>query len=490
MHVCIVGTGTSGWLVANQIKELDEVTKVTIIGSPRIPHIGVGESTTLSLPRSHEKFDLDVAKFVKESAAAVKYGVYYEGWSPHSFIHYFKSINPFIDDEGLKQYIINLANKDSHTHIHELMGKYLWEDINRNLVYYDNKDHLHYPKTWHFDAGLYIQHLEGICTKSKKVDYIKDTVTGVLFYDKHNQYIQELRTEDGRQIKADYYVNTSGQRNGESVFQEQYDSLSNVLLTNKAVVYPLEYKNKREQFHPYTKARTMKHGWRWITPTYERIGTGYVFSDNHISVDEAVQEFKNDIGDQSIEPNVVDFTPKVSKQTFKLNHCSIGMANGFLEPLDAPGLSMTNKSINDLEMLIKRNKKLLISNSYKTLTDNVKFKADTKAINEDVISEYKLWTIFILNQYKTSHREDTSFWLDQKNVKFEHWDSYFNSLESYCDDSSKIDFIMMLAQTTASKGWGWYSSSTEKPKILKEKKVTKVQHHLDYIEKFHNLSYG
>ena len=489
MHICIVGTGTSGWLVANQLKELDVVTKVTIIGSPRIPHIGVGESTTLSFTRTHNRFDLDTAKFVKESAAAVKYGVYYEGWSPHNFIHYFKSDKPFRSKKEQKQYITNLSNKDSHTHIHDLMGTYLWEDIRRNLVYYSEEDQHHYPRTWHFDAALYIQYLEGICTKSSKVEYIKDTVTDVEFYDTDNQYIKQLRTEDGRKIQADYYINTSGQRNGENVFREQYDSLSDILLTNKAVVYPLPFTNKREEFHPYTKARAMKHGWRWITPTYERIGTGYVFSDNHISVDEAVQELKDDIGDQSIEPNVVDFTPKISKQTFKLNHCSIGMANGFLEPLDAPGLSVTSASINILQKLINKNKKLLTSNSYENLTSNVKYKTNTKKANENVKHEYDWWTIFILNQYKTSHREDTSFWSDQKNVKFQQWDSVFNNLESYYTDNFHMAFPMMLAQTTAAKGWKWNTSSTEKPKILKEKKVTKVQHHLDYIEKFHKLNY-
>ena len=61
----------------------------------------------------------------------------------------------------------------------------------------------------------------------------------------------------------------------------------------------------------------MKHGWRWITPTWERIGTGYVFSENHISVDEAINEFITDIGDKTIQPFVVNFKPRVNKKTFK-----------------------------------------------------------------------------------------------------------------------------------------------------------------------------
>ena len=488
MHICIVGTGTSGWLVANQLKELGEITKVTIIGSPRIPHIGVGESTTLSLPRAHKSFNLDIQKFVKESAAAVKYGVYYEGWSPHSFIHYFKSNDPYLDSQSsARRYINTLANKDEDTHIHDLMGRYLWKDIHRNLVYYSEEDQHHYPRTWHFDAALYIQHLEGICTKSSKVEYIKDTVIDVEFYDTDNQYIKQLHTEDGRKIQADYYVNTSGQRNGENVFREQYEDISHYLLTNKAVVYPLPYTNKREEFHPYTKARAMKHGWRWITPTYERIGTGYVFSDNHISVDEAVQELKDDIGDQSIEPNVVDFTPKLSKQTFKLNHCSIGMANGFLEPLDAPGLATTNGITDRLEAVLKHHNDLITENTYQDFHKNMEYTQNINLANEATRKAYDFWVIFILNQYKTSRRQDTSFWEDHKNVHHEYWELAMNDLNGFCD-IKKNDFdVMMLAQTTAAKGYQWTSPTTQKPFVLPEKQPTKVQHHLDFIEGFHNL---
>ena len=90
MHICIVGSGASGWLVANQLKEQEHITKVTIIGSPKIPHIGVGESTTLSLPTAHSKFNVELSEFIKESHAAVKYGVYYKNWSKNDFIHFFK----------------------------------------------------------------------------------------------------------------------------------------------------------------------------------------------------------------------------------------------------------------------------------------------------------------------------------------------------------------------------------------------------------------
>lgn len=115
----------------------------------------------------------------------------------------------------------------------------------------------------------------------------------------------------------------------------------------------------------------MKYGWRWIIPTQYRIGTGYVFSDNHISVDEATNQFLEDVGDKTIKPFVVNFNPKCNERTFKTNSCTIGMSNTFLEPLDASGVSLSIDAINMLTSLLELKHKninylsvLKISNNY------------------------------------------------------------------------------------------------------------------------------
>jgi tryptophan halogenase len=282
MHICVVGSGASGWLVANQLKEQEYITKVTIIGSPKIPHIGVGESTTMSLPNSHSKFNVELSEFIKESHAAVKYGVYYKNWSKNDWIHFFKSELP-LKRSGLsiRKYIQLLGNKPTSVFIHDLYGKTIWKEVvGKNNVFPENRGITEaveeYPHTYHFDAGQYINYLKKQAFKSTKIEFVEETVENVNFTE--GGYIQSLDLTNNVNIVADYYVNTTGQNlNTKNVFNEQYDSLSDVLLTTKAVVYPLPYTNKREQFHPYTVAKTMKHGWRWITPTWERIGTGYTF---------------------------------------------------------------------------------------------------------------------------------------------------------------------------------------------------------------------
>ena len=492
MHLCIVGSGASGWLVANQLKEQDYITKVTIIGSPKIPHIGVGESTTLSLPNTHSKFNVELGEFIRESHAAVKYGVYYKNWSKNDWIHFFKSELPF-KKSGLsaRKYIQLLGNKPTDIFIHDIYGKNLWKEVvGKNNIFPENRGiteiEEEYPHTFHFDAGQYIKYLKKQAFKSTKVEFVEETVENVNFIE--GGYIQSLDLTNNINIIADYYVNTTGQSlNTKNVFNEQYDSLGDVLLTTKAVVYPLPYTNKREQFHPYTIAKTMKHGWRWITPTWERIGTGYTFSENHISVDEAVNEFVNDIGDKTIQPIVVDFRPRINKQTFKINSCSIGMANGFLEPLDAPGLALTNNITSSLEKLLQIYHQDIQN---KNLYNNTLYKEGINILNNNVKKSYNFWLTFILNQYKTCYRNDTPFWIDHKNVKWDQWDLAVSDLNAYCDIHKDDYDVMMLAQTISSRDIQYY---TPLPKHITplffplEETTPPIQHHLDWIESFHKL---
>lgn len=490
MHICIVGSGASGWLVGNQLKELPFVEKVTIIGSPKIPHIGVGESTTLTLPMVHAKFNVELEEFIRESHAAVKYGVYYKGWSNHDWIHFFKSEIPFRKTNlSARKYLMLLGNKDPNTFVHDIYGSTIWKEVvGKNNVFPNNyglEVENEYPNTYHFDAGKYIEYLKKQAFKSPKVEFIPETVGHVNFIE--GGYIPSLVLENGEQVDADYYVNTTGQNlKVKNVFNEQYDSIGDVLLTTKAVVYPLPYTNKREQFHPYTVAKTMKYGWRWITPTWERIGTGYTFSENHVSVDQAIDEFITDIGDKSIIPNVVDFKPRVNKQTFKLNSCSIGMANGFLEPLDAPGLALTNTVTVMLERILTeyhvafKNKSIKYNGNY-NLTS-------LPTANDSIKKAYNFWTTFILNQYKTCHRLDTPFWIDQKQVKWDEWTLAIKDLNAYCDLRRNDYDVMMLAQTIAARNIQYYTPVSKEIRPIKlPETLPTTMHHLDYIESFHKL---
>ena len=470
MNICIIGTGASGWIACTTLKKLDFIKKITIIGSSKIPTIGVGEGTTIDFVSSVLS-NVELRDFVRESDASAKYGVVYKNWSKRDFLHYFTDR---IEEKW--ENIFGLGNKDPDTYIHDLRRKKLWELIQRNEVSLDPDIHRH---SWHFDAGKFITFLKKINLQDDKVSCIDDTIIDCKFLDDKIEYIVGERN---KKYIADYFVNCCGDNDlNEKVFMEEYISLSSCLLTNKALFYPLQFTNKREQFHPYTAAKTMNCGWRWITPTQSRIGTGYVFSDNHISVDEATNELLTDIGDMTLQPRLVNFKPRYNKKPFKTNSCTIGMSSGFLEPLDAPGLSLTNDAIRFLIEILKVKSK------------NKDYSQTLKKSNNNFIFCQKQWCFFILQQYKTCWRNDTQFWIDHKNVECDIYNTMHNLLfKTFAFNKEFYHNIQGLPIdppfpiiTTAAKDVRWESSVMEKPFPI-EQPDTETIHHLDYIQRFYD----
>jgi tryptophan halogenase len=464
MKLCVVGTGAAGWMACSAFKNLEYVNEIVIIGSPNIPSIGVGESNTLKLASFHDRIGINENDFVAKSDASVKYGVLYKNWSKNNFLHNFCSLKIF-DSIGISinSFYRSLVNKPFDQSINDYVSPKLCEAVLKNHVCFEDD---FYPKSWHFDAGKYIQFLAQHCLADSKVKLINEEVTDCLFCeDKIISVVLSSKTT----INADYYVFATGSNTfNETVLKQNYEDLSDILLTDKAFVYPLQYKNQRDEYHPYTIAKTMKYGWRWITPTYSRIGTGYVFSSKYVDEDQACQEFLTDIEDKTISPKLVDFCPRYNKKTFNDNYCTIGMANGFLEPLDAPGLTLTINALEQLDALLFQ--KVI-------LKENEVLNSSIISANEKMISKYKFWASFILTQYKTCHRNDTEFWIDHKNITYDYQDHILNNLDDYCGE--KNNYIMFM-HTIAAKDMKWNSSTKSLPYKQLEPNLQTI-HHLDYI---------
>jgi tryptophan halogenase len=473
MKICIIGAGVSGLMCACELSHLDFISKIIIIESKKIPTIKVGESTTL-LFDDFVKKNFSYKDFITNSDAVVKYGVYFDNWSKNSFLNFFGSSKQYLRNKtNILEHSMLLLNKSPKSHFHEIVASKLFEFSKKNEISLDKEEN---PYSWHFNAGKLKLFLKKHLLTNKKIEFVYDTIIDCNFSGEDK--INYLIGENNKKYKSDYFVNCCGDNNiNEKIFKEKYTCLSQYLLTNKALVYPEKYVNKRKQFHPYTIAKTMKYGWKWITPTYSRIGTGYVFSDNYVSVDEATNEFVNDVGDKNITPFLVEFSPRYNNKPFKSNNCTIGMSYGFLEPLDAPGLAFSNSFIKRLCDFLK------YKNSMSTY-DPIEFSLRLKELNNRAVSASKWWCSYILHQYKTCYRDDTQFWIDHKNVDCEFYDQIID-FENVPDSLLKKYEYEMLFRTTSGKDIQLKSKLKQKPFILKEID-TKTIHHLDYIESFYN----
>lgn len=499
MHICVVGDGVAGLMAANFFAGLHHIEKVTLIGSSKIPTIGVGESTTLNFEILNKFIGVDLDSFIKESDASVKLGVMYSNWSKREFLHHFKMPSLYQKyNLNAAQYSSFLGNKDKDIYIHDLIASKLYRDAKNNLIpyQYPHSEPL-YAKSWHFDAGKYISYLKNIARNHRKIVMIDDEVTGCNF--NQHDYIDSIILESNTLIHADYFAICTGQNSKTNqIFKIKYHDLNDVLLTNKALFFPKEYIDKKKEFHPYTIAKTMKNGWRWITPTWSRVGTGYVFSDRHITVDQAIKEFQEEIGNPNIVPNVVDFYPRYSVSTFNQNYITLGMCGGFLEPLDAPGLSISCIFTMTLGNIFRQKN---IVSDIKNKTVDLNYWQEFNSFAKEL---YEKWACFILTQYKTSHRNDTQFWIDHKNVNYQPLNQIMENLDTSFDFGSRVkidhsnpiikqlnveileDFILMIQQTIASKDIQWNTTCDIVPFKLDDSNLKTVNHY-NFISKIHSM---
>ena len=174
MHVTIFGTGAAGWITCHSLANLDFIKKVTIVGSDKIPTIGVGESTTLlfadwvknDLNLSHDEY----IKFFIDIDSAIKYGVSYEGWSPKTFLHGFYRAN---EDYYFNSYL--LGNKSKKTNVND------YNSITSTFCY---KNHVSFddyncPHGWHFDANRLIATLQKLAANNSKIEHKIGTLTEI-----------------------------------------------------------------------------------------------------------------------------------------------------------------------------------------------------------------------------------------------------------------------------------------------------------------------
>lgn len=474
-------------MAVNYLLKNPNVTEILVIGSSKIPTIGVGESTTGRFDDFLEMLGVNAAEFVVKSDAAVKYGVQYEGWGPRTFLHTFKSrFNYERQGWDMEQYGRLLGKKPQGQCIHELISDKVWEFTRHNHVStqayglwerQQNSAELfdtmprEYVNAWHFDANCFIRYMRDRAQQDPRVRMIDGIVVACEF---EQDRMRTVELEDGTQHHADYFVISTGQTEfNQRVFQAEYQDLSDVLLTDRAVFMPVEYQDLDREFHPYTVARTMRHGWRWITPTFSRIGTGYAFSSRHCTDQEAIEEFLEDVGDTGRTPFVVDFKPRTISRAYHTGHCFLGMASGFLEPLDAPGLDQAVNNILQID-------------EYLRWEPHVRIKR-LDEINSTAKQHTQWLSAFILAQYKHATRSDTAFWQDQKAVSC----AWYEELMANFDNIGRVtrNHQMMFYHSVAARDVQWPVSPELESVPLEP--IPEIElptmHHRYFIEHMHEL---
>jgi tryptophan halogenase len=472
-RVLIVGGGTAGWMAAAALGFLLEgsKTKVQLIESEAIGTVGVGEATIPPIIEFNKMLGIDENEFVAATKATFKLGIEFNNWGQlgESYIHPFGDFGVNFDSIPFYQYWANLYAKGKAKDLFEysLMvqachkRKFMRPLLDRPQSALSGINY-----AFQFDAGLYAEYLSKYA-KAKGVERIEGKIEQVL-QNPETGSVTQVVTDDGRQYAADFFIDCSGFRGLliEETLKTGYEDWTQWLPCDRAVAMPC---SAIESPIPYTRATAREAGWQWRIPLQHRTGNGYVYCSQFISDDEAANTLlKNLDGEPLGEPNFLRFKTGRRKKVWNKNVLALGLAAGFMEPLESTSIHLIQTTLARL---------------FSHFPDKRFTPADIDAVNERTALEYERVRDFLVLHYSLTKRDDTPFWRHCQQIqrpphlqrKLEQFESHGRIFEEHLDLFSDASWLaVMYGQGTKPKG---YHPITEKFEM------SKLEERIDYIRK-------
>jgi tryptophan 7-halogenase len=402
--VFIVGGGTAGWLCAAVLRAYlpAESLEISVLESPDAPTIGVGEATVPALVSLIRRLGIPEDDMMRKCQATWKLGIQFTNWAKNdsSYWHPFGHNGGSIDGLPFFYYWVRRAlegKAEAYTDFSP-NGKLSTEHrapigINHKSPIYEQGSY-----AYHLDAALFADYLRSICT-SKGVTHITDHVTNVQTGESGIEYITG---RDNNTYEAGLYIDCSGFSSllsGRALEAKRID-WSDQLLCNRAIALSL---NNEPDYKPYTTSTALKHGWVWNVPLMHRTGCGYVFSSNHTSDDSAIEALKRHVGMANIkgDPRLIPLHVGRLEKPWTKNCIAIGLAGGFIEPLESTGIYLIQAAIEEL---------------LRYFPDKHMNPALADKFNQRVADTYDGVKDFIVLHYLLAERTDNNFWKDSKNI--------------------------------------------------------------------------
>ena len=397
-RIIIAGGGSAGWMAAAALSRfLGDATQITLVESDLIGTIGVGEATIPQIHHFNNALGIDEATFLAETNATFKLGIEFVGWrnADHRYMHGFGllgravGIHPFRDlwlrarlagtADDLGQYNFN----EVAARANRMIGLGQSPSNVRDLVY-----------AYHFDATLYAAFLRRM-SEGRGVVRIEGKIKAAE-RSPDNGDITALRMEDEREIPGDFFIDCTGFRAlllGETL-GVPFDDWSRWLPCDRALAVPCERVDG--PLHPYTQSTVRKAGWQWRIPLQHRTGNGHVYSSAYISDDEAASVVLANLdGPARADPRPIKFTTGRRGQAWSHNCLALGLAAGFMEPLESTSLHL-------IQTAISRFMKFIPSSSDED--------QGRETFNRQIALEWEQIRDFLILHYAVNQRVGEPFW--------------------------------------------------------------------------------
>ena len=393
----IVGGGTAGWMAAAALaKVLDGSCEITLVESADIGTVGVGEATIPSLPAFHRLLNVDEREFLSNTRATFKLAIQFRDWRTigASFLHPFGPYGVNVNHELFQAYWLKRRQDGYPSPLEEWSVTGLAASLGRFGAppLQDSSALRQLSYAYHLDAILYGHFLRNYA-QGHGVRRIEGEVVDARVDSRGR--IESLYLRDGRSIGGDFFIDCSGFRSLllAKVLNTGYLDWSQWLPCDRAVAVQCESAGDPV---PFTQSTARESGWQWRIPLQHRVGNGYVYSSAHLSDDEATASLLERLeGAPLSDPRLLRFKAGRRASAWVGNCLALGLAAGFLEPLESTSIHLVQTALARLFALFP---------------DRECDPAISAEFNRLTALEYERVRDFLILHYAASQREDTPFW--------------------------------------------------------------------------------
>jgi len=400
--IVVAGGGTAGWMAAAAIaRVLGPRLDITLVESSEIGIVGVGEATIPAIAAFNRLVKIDEDDFLRHTQGTFKLGIEFVDWyeKGRAYMHAFGPVGRDLAYIPFHHYFLNQgAGRDDPSGPAGSLWDYSLNWVAAKQARFGRMERV--PDTplaglawaFHFDASLYAAYLSKLA-QGMGVRRIDAKIAGVLQHADGD--VRALKLEDGRELAADFFIDCTGFRGLliEQALKTGYDDWTHWLPCDRAQAVPSV---STAPLTPYTRASALEAGWQWRIPLQHRTGNGHVYSSAFISDDQAREALLANLDAPPLaEPRVIRFVTGRRRQIWNRNVVCMGLASGFLEPLESTSIHLIQVTIQRLILHFPH-------------VGNVEERR--REFNRAAAAEYDYIRDFIILHYHANNRVGEPFW--------------------------------------------------------------------------------
>ena len=390
-NVVIVGGGTAGWTAATSIAKLIGVNlNVTLVESDAIGTVGVGEATIPPFRTQHRLLKIDEAEFLSRVQGTIKLGIQFENWRNvgHDYMHSFGFTGQGCWAAGFQHFWL----KAQELGFAEDYGCYAPELMAAKAGRFGLLQQNELSYAYHIDATSYAKYLrefaeqDGVTRVEGKIVEVNQTESGD---------ISDVVLESGQVVKGDFFIDCSGFASllMDKTLGTEFEDWTHWLPCDRAIAVQTEAVSEPLA---YTRSIARESGWQWRIPLQTRVGNGLVYCSDFMSDDEARATLLENLeGEIITEPRVLRFRAGQRAKHWNRNCVALGLAAGFLEPLESTSIHLIQRGVIRLMQMFP----------YGGIVES-----DREEFNRQMDTEFRFIRDFIIMHYHVTERTDSEFW--------------------------------------------------------------------------------